>query len=613
MAAHLDQTLDVETPEQVVLTYTIAGVGSRAAAALLDMFIVFTAWLALSSLLAWAAREFGATSDSLRTPWLTTMGIVGQFVLQWGYFVLFEALADGQTPGKRRLRLRVVRDGGYAVTFGTSAVRNLVRVVDMQPFLLYFVGIVSVVLSRSGKRLGDFAAGTIVVQERTVRTTTATPEVQEESAPGTVLPRLSDDLVALLEQYVARAPELEPIRRGELARTLAARVQPALPDEPVATEADLLRVLARERRARRSGAAVPSEGGARREERALVAAGLPRWQAFAARLQVVQRRGGLASLPEEDVAAFVAEYREAAADLARLRTAARGRTPDELYFLGRLVAAGHNLLYRRRELPLHEIARFLLRTAPREVLRSWRPIGLAALLLFGPMVVAYVRVQQDVDAWMALVPSGMRQRVEEGLQRPAEGRAYLPAREARERGPVLASAIMTNNVQVTYLAFAGGMLAGVSTTVLLAMNGASIGAVVSYYARSGIAGQILGFVAAHGVLELFAICVSGGAGFLVAAGLLIPGARTRRDALVENGRRAIVLVGAATALLVVAGIIEGTISPNQWPDWAKYTVSASTAVALVAWLLNGRPRAPAAEAAAAARQAATPLVAGGAG
>jgi uncharacterized membrane protein SpoIIM required for sporulation/uncharacterized RDD family membrane protein YckC len=593
MATTLDQTLEVETPEQVVLTYTVAGVGSRAAAAIIDTMIILTAWLLLGALLSWAAREFGSTASSLRSPWLTTMGILGQFVLQWGYFVLFEALADGQTPGKRRMRLRVVRDGGYAVTFGASAVRNLVRVVDQQPAVLYFVGMLGVILSRSGKRLGDFAAGTIVVQERALRLTAKVGDSEEAGQKGEegepLFPRLPDDLVALLERFAARAPELELQRRSELADTLIARVSGHLPDERLVGENDLWRVLARERRARSTGPASSVDAAPGREERAIVAAGMARWQAFAARLQAVQARGGLSAMPEEDVAAFVAEYRDVSADLARMQTAARGRAPDELYYLSRLVAAGHNLLYRRRELPLHEVLRFLLRTAPAEVRRSWRPVALAALLLFGPMALAFSRIQvSDESGWNALVGASLRQRVEEALERPLEGRAYLPEREARARGPVLASAITTNNVQVAYVAFAGGMLAGVPTVASMIFNGLHIGAAIGYYHKSGIVRQILGFVAAHGVLELFAICLGGGAGLLLAAAILMPGSRTRSAALVDNGKRAIILVGAATAILVVAGIIEGTISPNLWPDAAKYSVSALTAVALVAWLARGR-------------------------
>src|SRR5690349_20975288 len=163
----LAPTVDVETPELVVLTYTIAGVGSRATAALVDYLLTMLAMLLLWVLIgtlgitSFLPGKKGASSDA----WTFAILSLATFVLLWGYYVLFEALADGQTPGKRLLRLRVVRDGGYSVTFGASAVRNLLRIIDMQPGFVYFAGIISVAASKTGKRIGDYAAGTIVVRE----------------------------------------------------------------------------------------------------------------------------------------------------------------------------------------------------------------------------------------------------------------------------------------------------------------------------------------------------------------------------------------------------------------------------------------------------------------
>jgi hypothetical protein len=101
---------------------------------------------------------------------------------------------------------------------------------------------------------------------------------------------------------------------------------------------------------------------------------------------------------------------------------------------------------------------------------------------------------------------------------------------------------------------------------------------------------LLAFVAPHGVLELFAICVASGGGFLLAAAILMPGARSRRRALVDNGRRAIRLIAGSTFLLLVAGTIEGFISPIEWwPIEGKLAVSATTLVLLVVYLRGGRP------------------------
>jgi uncharacterized membrane protein SpoIIM required for sporulation len=155
----------------------------------------------------------------------------------------------------------------------------------------------------------------------------------------------------------------------------------------------------------------------------------------------------------------------------------------------------------------------------------------------------------------------------------------------------MASQIIANNVQVTFGVFALGITAGIGSLLLLVLNGVSLGGVFGLYQSKGIATLLLAFVAPHGVLELTAVCIAGGAGFLLAAALLLPGRRTRKRALVENGQRAIRLVAAATVLLLVAGTLEGFVSPIPWwPLRAKFAVSAATLVLLVLYLSAGRVR-----------------------
>jgi uncharacterized membrane protein SpoIIM required for sporulation len=284
---------------------------------------------------------------------------------------------------------------------------------------------------------------------------------------------------------------------------------------------------------------------------------------------------------------FVAEYRALSADLARLRTASAGRAIDELFYLSRIVAGAHNLLYRDRGMPLRATLRFLFTDAPREVRRSAAPIALAALLLFGPAVITGVGIYRSPTLAAQLLPEGMLQRAESGVRRAKEGEGYID--DPQLFRPVMATGIIANNVQVTFAVFAGGVTAGLFSIFLLVTNGISMGSVVGLYASKGIARLLLAFVAPHGVLELFAICVAGGASFLVAAGILLPGTRSRRTALIENGRRAIRLIAVSTLLLLVAGTLEGFVSPIEWwPLEGKLAVSGTTLVLLVVYLRGGR-------------------------
>jgi uncharacterized membrane protein SpoIIM required for sporulation/uncharacterized RDD family membrane protein YckC len=592
-APPLEQTVDVETPELVVLTYSVAGIGSRAMAAITDLVIVVAAFvlIGLAALAIGAARGFLGVGAAVGSTWGTALLVLAQFALLWGYYVLFEGLMDGQTPGKRLHRIRVVREGGYSVTFGVSAVRNLIRVVDMQPLFFYLVGMASVLATKRGRRLGDLVAGTLVVREDVGR---AAPQRAATAAPAgaqALQTQLSEDEYAVLSRFVERWSTLEPRRRAALAEQLAARFGAAVPDDRRAAGARLLELHERERRARAGGVASRGETGAGRERQALIAAGSPRWVAFAARLTLAQKKG-LRALGENGVRDFVAEYRVLSADLARLRTAAGGRAVDELFYLGRLVAGAHNLLYRDRGMPLRATVRYLFTEGPREVRRSAAPIALAALLLFLPATIAGVAVARHPSLAPKLLPAGMIKRAEDGVRRAREGEGYID--DPQLFRPVMASGIIANNVQVTFATFAGGVTAGVLSIFLLVVNGVSTGSVVGLYASKGIARLLVAFVAPHGVLELFAICVAGGAAFIVAAGILLPGPRSRRRALVENGRRAIRLIGVSTLLLLVAGTLEGFVSPIAWwPIEGKLAVSGTTLVLLVTYLRGGRsPRPP---------------------
>ncbi len=586
-----EQTIDVETPELVVLTYSVAGVGSRVLAGLTDLAICVAALVAiLVALLALDAGRVGAAITARGGAWATAILILAQFALFWGYYVLFEGLMDGQTPGKRLHRLRVVQEGGYSVTLGVSAARNLVRILDMQPGIFYFVGLASLILTRRGRRLGDLVAGTIVVREEIRAAPPRASATRLSPSAPALQTALSEDEYTVLARFVERWSSLEPERRSVLARSLAGRFGAALPDDGRPPGQRLLELHDREARARAAGVASRGEAGAGRERQALVKGGVTRWHAFATRLAIAQK-GGLRRFSEPEVRDFVAEYRAIAADLARLRTAAAGRDMDEMLYVGRLVAGAHNLLYRSRRLPLRGAAHFLLHDVPREIRRSAVAIGIAAALLFGPAAIAATALVRRPALASELLPEAMIRRASDGVRRARSGEGYID--DPQLFRPVMASGIVANNIQVSFVAFAGGVTAGLLTVLVLVGNGISLGSVVGLYVSKGVGGLLLAFVAPHGVLELFAICVAGGAGLLLAAGLLLPGERTRRRALVENARRAVQLLAATTMLLVVAGLLEGFVSPIEWwPLEGKLGVSGVTLVALVVYLRGGRAARP---------------------
>jgi uncharacterized RDD family membrane protein YckC len=239
----LDQ-LNIETPEQVDLRFPIAGIGSRFLAILADTVIQVVAevLLILFIVLFFSASQrqrIGDVSDTAGK-WLVAAIVLFQFLLFWGYFALFEAFWNGQTPGKRLVKIRVIKDSGRQITLFEALARNLIRVIDMIPPNLYFVGLVSMLCNRQQKRLGDFVAGTIVIHERlgeqpsaghNSRSITASvyqqpsPELTQRAGafqpPADAVARLRAEDLNVIESFLARALDFDPSTRSEIANRIA--------------------------------------------------------------------------------------------------------------------------------------------------------------------------------------------------------------------------------------------------------------------------------------------------------------------------------------------------------------------------------------------------------
>jgi uncharacterized RDD family membrane protein YckC len=172
-----EETLIIETPERVPLAFALASIGNRFLAVAIDHFIqylsiILIAWIFLF-LAGTSVGEAGTTADKVLSEmpkWTIAIMIIILFLVFTGYFIFFEWLWDGQTPGKRLLKLRVIRDDGRPITMWEAIARNLLRVFDAAPgfFLpIYSIGLIVIFLSNRDQRVGDMFAGTVVIRERT--------------------------------------------------------------------------------------------------------------------------------------------------------------------------------------------------------------------------------------------------------------------------------------------------------------------------------------------------------------------------------------------------------------------------------------------------------------
>jgi uncharacterized RDD family membrane protein YckC len=229
----LERNVSVRTPESIAFYYELAGLGSRFLAVALDLVIQIFVGIAIVLLAIWAAPGAQALAQAMHLGSASfqtivfAIAILMLFLVYSGYFIAFETLWNGQTPGKRLIGIRVVRDGGYPIGFMDSVIRNLIRVIEAA--FAYAPSIVSALLSSENKRLGDLAAGTIVVRDRAFEMphqrswmSGDDENVQYKALPGIEL--VTDDEFALVERYVSRSHMLEP----QAAQAAAARIASTL-------------------------------------------------------------------------------------------------------------------------------------------------------------------------------------------------------------------------------------------------------------------------------------------------------------------------------------------------------------------------------------------------
>jgi uncharacterized RDD family membrane protein YckC len=251
-----DSDLVVATPERVSFDYQVAGIGTRGIAQLLDLLIVLGILIAL--LFFGAAIQVGSGSDLLAQ----LVDLIGAFVIIFGYFWVSEAIWSGQTLGKKAFRLRAVGDRGEPLTFAQAGIRNIVRIVDFLPYG-YGVGMVVLFANGKGKRLGDLAAGTIVVKDSDSVWLWQLPgwrrpaaQQGDPSAPGAppavppptpyggpapvayapasyaelTLRRIDPELRRFVASYARRRPELPLDLRVQLASSVQPSLRAAMPD-----------------------------------------------------------------------------------------------------------------------------------------------------------------------------------------------------------------------------------------------------------------------------------------------------------------------------------------------------------------------------------------------
>lgn len=305
----------------------------------------------------------------------------------------------------------------------------------------------------------------------------------------------------------------------------------------------------------------------------------PHWARLEELLEFAAR-DGLGTLSREDLRDLGLLYRQMAADLAAIR-----EDPTSVHFaryLNQLLTRAHNTIYAAERSRPWAALGFFSHTFPMVFRRNLAGCLLAFAVFAGAGLVGAVLCYQDPDFKMKILGPQMVDTIQ---------RRQMWTHSILTIKPVASSAIMTNNLSVSFTTFALGITGGLGTLYMMALNGLMLGVVAMACWLSGMSLALWSFIAPHGVLELPAVFIAGGAGLRVAQGLLFPGLLPRRDSLAASGAEAVKLVLGCVPLLVVAGIVEAFVSPTALAVPLKFAMAGALFVLLVGYLAGGRLKA----------------------
>jgi uncharacterized membrane protein SpoIIM required for sporulation/uncharacterized RDD family membrane protein YckC len=472
--------MKAQTSEGIEFELYPAGLPIRACAYAIDTFLqwalIVILWLTVELL----GKGFGM--------WLLLILI---FALDWLYHVVWEILDRGQSLGKRIMGIRVVRSDGSPVNPGASLLRNLLRFADTFMFL-YIIVFLAITASKGFRRLGDWAADTMVVYTAHV----LAPAVMKRR------PRLAYEVVVSEQSFRRRR-------------------------EPYWREAEAVIY------------------GGQRE---------------------LKGKAG----------AFPRLYRELTQDLNTAKS--RGFNPLIIERLNGLVLEGKQLLYGQHEWSYRLALNFVCRDFPCAVRHEWRGVLAALFIFYGIAVFFGVLCVRFPDLVYEIIPTSQVESIED-MYNPAS-EYYLTPRNVDSDADMFGYYIY-NNVSIAFRTFAGGILAGFGSLLILCLNAVFMGVTAGHIINKGFFGEtFFPFIVAHGSFELTAIVLSAHAGLLLGYRLLIPRGLTRAASLRLAGKTAIPLISGVAVFLIIAAALEAF-----WSSRHELPLSLRVGVGIALWIL----------------------------
>jgi uncharacterized membrane protein SpoIIM required for sporulation len=292
--------------------------------------------------------------------------------------------------------------------------------------------------------------------------------------------------------------------------------------------------------------------------------------------------GSPAKLTDDEILSIPVLYRSALSSLSVARATSLDRALVE--YLESLCARAYFFVYGARSTPLERLSRFFREDWPRSVRSLWRETLLATLIFFAGALAAYLLVASDPSWFHDFVAQDMAQgRGPDAPTQALRDGLYRSPKGADEMLGAFAAFLFTHNAQIAILSFALGFAFGAPTAFLQALNGCMLGAFLALYASRGLAFELGGWLMIHGVTEIFAIILSGAAGFRIGWAVAFPGEQTRLEAASKAGREGATVMIGTVLMLIVAGVLEGFGRQLITSDLARYSIAAGSAVVWLAY------------------------------
>lgn len=569
----LDTVRAFTTPEHIAFRYRTAGPLVRACAWVIDLLVRAAALLVLAIPVMMSGFKVGIGI------WL-----VAYFLADWLFGAICEWRWRGLTPGKKLCGIRVIGDDAQSPSLGACLLRNVLRFADVLPTPA--TGVATMVFGGSFQRLGDLAAGTLVIYDQRATPARAIPPLEPAAQrvlgmlpPGQVA-ALDGETARMIAAFVGARLRFHPKRRQEMAASLA-EVLIARWDIPRASPIDPDALLCAVHQMLFGAAQMDSSNQALSGAAARATAYLGRRRGAWSRLESWLAKDGHLSQAASPRGASPAElsalYRGACADLAL--TDAYHLPAATGDYLHHLVARTHARFYRRTAWSWRSLSDLVLITVPGRLYGD-PCLRVAVAAFFGVFLISGL-----LSAWrpeLAATALG-----NDHLDDLRDMYAHGFERDGGD-GALMYGFYIRNNVGIAMACFASGIFAGVGSLLWLAFNGIALGCSFGYMTTVDAASRsnFFTFVLAHGPFELTGITLAGAAGLRLGLGLVATKGLPWRASLRRAATEAVPILSVAAVLVACAAPIEAFVSPSRLPVWVKATVCILSSLVLVVYLVG---------------------------